>query len=317
MAELNDYLIKDLLDTEKYVAKMFRGGLSDFAPAIITCAITGMQQSKAKNEYLPVTFEEQVEACYGAYNSGAAMCHIHVRDQKNIDIMTNSPEDYKTVNKLVRAKCPDLIINNTCGGGTLRLHNGPVGPAAMASATAGAEVATVDVEGLPFDAIGGMNGVYSITPGEMDECVTTLLANGTVPEWECFDIGDIHYINTMAQTGKLGDGLLIVDLILNPTANFATIDYIIEAAKFLPKNTVFSVLPTGACQFPMLAAALILGFNVHVGMEDNIYLERGVRAKSNAELVDKAVAICNILGRKVATPAEARQMMGLGSPRQY
>lgn len=317
MAELQDYLLKDLLDMDKYVSKMCRGGLSDFAPAIITCAITGMQQSKAKNPYLPVTFEEQVEACEGAYNAGAAMCHIHVRDQKNLDQMTSNPEDYYTVNKLVRAKCPDLIINNTCGAGRLRVDNGPLLEKNIVSMNAKAEVATIDVEGLPFGKAGGVNGCYSVTPGEVDECVDGLLANGTVPEWECFDIGDIRYVEEVIKSRKLGSGPVIMDLIINPVANYQTIDYMIEATKFMPKNSVVSILPTGAAQFPLLAAALILGFNVRVGMEDNIYLNRGEKAKTNAELVEKAVAICKILGRKIATPAEARAMMGLGAPRQY
>lgn len=318
MSELKDYLIQDILDTEKYLKKIQRGGLSDFAPAIITCAITGMQQSKQKNQYLPVTPEEQTEACKGAYEAGASMCHIHARNPQNRDLPATDPNDFLQINKMVRKECPDLIINNTVGGGYLRTHgSGTLGTLCNVAATAQAEVATVDVEGIAMGKIGKPNVAYTITVSEMDELVTTLLENGTVPEFECFDIGDILMVKEMISTGKLGEGPYLVDLIVNPTCNFQTVSYIVEAMKYMPKNAIVSLLPTGAAQYPLLAVGLTLGLNIRVGMEDNIYLRRGVQATSNAELVKQAVDLCHILGRPVATPAQAREMMGLGAPRMY
>ena len=318
MSEIKDYMIQDILDTKKYLSKIQRGGLSDFAPAIITCAITGMQQSKKNNPYLPVTPDEQVETCIGAYEAGAAMCHIHARNPKNWDAPAQDPEDFYQINKRVREACPDLIINNTVGGGYLRTHGtGSLGVLCDIAATSKAEVATVDVEGMPAGVIGGPNVAYTITKGEMDELVTKLIENGTKPEFECFDIGDILMVNDMIATGKLGDGPFLVDLIVNPTCNFQTVSYIVEAMKYMPDNAVVSLLPTGAAQFPLLAVGLTLGLNIRVGMEDNIYLSRGVKAETNAQLVKKAVALCEMLGRPVATPEQARQMMGLGQPRVY
>ena len=318
MSELKDYYIQDILDTEKYLKKIQRGGLSDFAPAIITCAITGMQQSKKKNIYLPVTPEEQVEACKGAYEAGASMCHIHARNPQNWDAPATDPADFLKVNKMVRQACPDLIINNTVGGGYLRTHgSGNLGVLCDVAATSRAEIASVDVEGISMGKIGAPNVAYTITMGEMDELVTTLLDNGTIPEFECFDIGDILMVNEMISTGKLGDGPYLVDLIVNPTCNFQTVSYIVEAIKYMPKNAVVSLLPTGAAQFPLLAVGLTLGLNIRVGMEDNIYLNRGIKAETNAQLVERAVELCNLLGRPVATPSQAREMMGLGAPRTY
>lgn len=318
MAELKDYMIQDVRDMEKYLAKMGKGGLSNFAPAVITCAITGMQQSKKKNEYLPVTFEEQAIAAEGAWKAGASMVHIHVRNQENTDQPSFSPEDFLTVNKMVRARCSDVIINDTVGGGYMRFDGqNSLGIPFVAGATSLAEVATVDVEGVGGGVIGGMNTAYTITPGEMDRLCTTLLENGTKPEFECFDIGDIIMVNKMIATGKLGEGPYLVDLIINPECDFQSPSYIIEAMKYMPKNSVVTIIPVGAAQWPLLAVSLALGLNIRVGMEDNIYLGRGERAKSNAELVEKAVALCKLLGRPVATPAQAREMFGLGAPRQY
>lgn len=318
MSEIKDYFIQDVTNMSKYLGKIQRGGLSDFAPAIITCAITGMQQSKKKNEYLPVTFEEQVQACEGAAKAGASMVHIHVRNQRMTDAPASDPQDFLTVNKMVRERCPDVIINNTVGGGYLRVDNtGNLGTLSDVAATALAEVGTVDVEGLGSGTVGGPNVAYTITPGEMDRLCDTLLANGTVPEFECFDIGDILMVEQMIATGKLGDGPYLVDLIINPGCNFQSPSYLIEALRYMPKNAVVTVIATGAGQWPLLAVAIALGLNIRVGMEDNIYLDRGVKAKSNTELVEKAVALCKLMGRSVATPEQAREMLGLGAPRTY
>lgn len=318
MSELKEYLMADLNDMQKYLAKMHRGGLSDFAPAIISCAVTGMQQSKKKNEYLPVTFDEQAVACEEAYKAGAAMVHLHVRNQKNLDAPASDPQDFLTVNRMIRQRCPDVIINDTVGGGYLRVDKSEsLGKPYDIAATAQAEVATVDVEGIGMGVVGGPNMAYTITPGEMDRLCDTLLANGTVPEFECFDIGDIIMVNQMIGTGKLGDGPVLMDLIINPACDFQSPSYLMEAMRYMPKNAIVSIIATGAGQWPLLACAIALGLNIRVGMEDNIYLNRGIRAKSNAELVEKAVKLCELMGRAVATPAQAREMMGLGAPRQY
>lgn len=318
MSELKDYYIQDVTDMYKYLAKVHRGGLSDFAPAIVTCAITGMQQSKKKNEYLPVTYEEQAIAAEEAYKAGASMVHVHARNQENVDLPAGSPDDFYAVNKMMRERCPDLIINNTVGGGYLRWDGSEsLGKIYDIAATAKAEVATVDVEGVGMGAVGTVNGAYTITPGEMDRLCDTLLANGTIPEFECFDIGDIIMVNQMIGTGKLGNGPYIVDLIINPACDFQSPSYLIEAMRYMPQNAIVTIIATGAGQWPLLAVAIALGLNVRVGMEDNIYLDRGVRAKSNKELVEKVVELCKLMGRKVATPAQAREMLGLGEPRQY
>ena len=97
-----------------YTDKLHRSGLSDFAPAIVTCAITGGNQGKDANPNLPETLEEQVQSTYEAYKAGAVMVHIHRRDPKNTRTRSTDPEEYREVNIKIREKCPDIIINNTC-----------------------------------------------------------------------------------------------------------------------------------------------------------------------------------------------------------
>src|SRR4030067_95609 len=125
---LKDYLLHEYRDTSEYLAKLFRGGLSEFPPLIISCAITGANQGKEANINLPESAEEQAEQTYHAYKAGASIVHVHRRSSKNHAIMTQDPDEYKEVNALIREKCPDIIINNTAACGRVRQVTTPVSP---------------------------------------------------------------------------------------------------------------------------------------------------------------------------------------------
>ena len=117
--ELKEYLVGDVRDSVRYIEKMSRGGLSKLPPLIITCAITGGLHGKEANPNLPEAPEEQVREAYDAYNAGASMVHIHRRNPENPMQMSWKWEEFAEINTMVRAKCPDLIINNTCLGGRM------------------------------------------------------------------------------------------------------------------------------------------------------------------------------------------------------
>ena len=117
MDELKNFLLGDYRETMDYVKKVERYGLTKFPPLIISCAITGGMHGKESNPNLPEEPEEQAQQSYDAYNAGASMIHIHARDPINAWATSSTPEAFKKVNALVRAKCPDVIINNTCVGG--------------------------------------------------------------------------------------------------------------------------------------------------------------------------------------------------------
>ncbi|NCB74345.1 MAG: 3-keto-5-aminohexanoate cleavage protein [Clostridia bacterium] len=330
MSELRDYYVEDYLDAEKYISKLSRSGLSQFSPLIISCAITGANQGKEANPNLPETAEEAAQQTFDAYNAGASMVHVHRRSSQNNAVMTKDPNEYRELNAMIRDRCADIIINNTAGGGRTRLPDGSISPLLTVSLDAKPEVASIDISNFVSRAkmkkrLPPLTGrdedqiveySYSIMPTEAEQVMGMMRENGIKPAFECFDIGDLQYLHGFIGAG-IAEAPHLVEVVFNNGTCFPTIDYMMTAMKYMPKNTVFSAIATGATQFPLLAAAIILGANVRVGMEDNIYLGKGQLAKSNAELVEKIVRIANELGRPIATPAQAREMLGLGAPRAY
>lgn len=330
MSELKDYFIEDYVDPEKYLAKFSRSGLSQFSPLIISCAITGANQGKEANPNLPETLDEAVQQTYDAYNAGASLVHVHRRSPQNNSVMTKDTNDYREVNARIREKCPDIIINNTAGGGRTRHPDGSVSPLLTVSIEAQPEVASIDISNFVSRAkmkkrLPPLTGrdedqiveyAYGITPTEAEQVMAMMKENGVKPSYECFDIGDLQYLKGFINAG-IAEAPHLVEVVFTEGTNFPTIDYLMTAMRYMPKNTVFSAIAIGPTQFPLLAAAIVLGANVRVGMEDNVYMGKGQLAKSNAEMVEKIVRIAKELGRPIATPAQAREMLGLGAPRQY
>jgi 3-keto-5-aminohexanoate cleavage enzyme len=344
MAELKDYLLDDYKDAGDYLARLQRGGLSAFPPLIISCAITGANQGKEANINLPETPEEQAQQTYEAYRAGATLVHVHRRSSKNHAVMSNDPEEYKEVNAMIREKCPDIIINNTAIGGRIRTvtgsdrfsgsdktsDEGQISPQLLTSIYASPEVASLDISnyvarmklgkrtppltGRDEDVLSEFS--YSITPSEVEHTIRLMKEYGVKPEYELFDIGDLVYLHQLINAG-LVEGPHWVQMVFNPLTNFAISDYLMAVIRCTPRNSILSVIGVGASQFPVITMAMIQGCHVRVGMEDNYYIEKGKLAESNAQLVEKVVRIAKELGRPIATPAQAREMMGLGAPRDY
>ena len=329
---MSDLTIDNYRNVNKYLDKLARYGLAKFTPLIVTCAITGGNQGKEACPDLPETLEEQVQQSYDAYNAGASMIHIHRRSPENQAVMTSNPDDYKEINAAVRAKCPDLIVNNTAGGGKLRTPGGQCTPPFLTSISAAPEVASIDITNYSFadvikKRLPPLTGRdedfhrefgYNITPSEAAECMKLMKQYGCKPEYECFDIGDLCYLKSFIASGLAEDnGPHLVQMVYNAGLNFPTVEYMNTMIHCLPDNCVYGTIAVGASQWAMLAASIIMGGHVRVGMEDNMYLGKGQMAKSNAELVEKIVRIATDLGRPIATPAQAREILGLGAPRQY
>lgn len=337
MAELKNYLLDDYRDPLDYVAKIGRGGLSTFPPLIIGCAITGANHGKESNINLPETPEEQAEQTYGAYKAGASIVHVHRRSSKNQAIMTDDPEEYKEVNALIREKCPDIIINNTAACGRIRtvsgmryLSEGQVSPQMLTSIYASPEMASIDISNYsPRGKLGKrkppltgrdedvvVEYAFSITPTEAENAIKLMKEHDVKPEFEIFDLGDIWYLHQLIDAG-LVEPPYLVQMVFGAGINYPTSDYLMETIRHTPRNSILSCIGVGACQFPMITMAMIQGCHVRVGMEDNIYIERGKLAESNAQFVEKVVRIADELGRPIATPMQAREMLGLGAPRDF
>ena len=329
--ELKEYLVGDVRDSVRYIEKMSRGGLSKLPPLIITCAITGGLHGKEANPNLPEAPEEQVREAYDAYNAGASMVHIHRRNPENPMQMSWKWEEFAEINTMVRAKCPDLIINNTClGGRMLNEETGTIGDRMLASIPAKPEVASLDIhcfcEDMPMkarkaplfgrdeDAI--LKFHYSISPDTAKYVAQLMDEQGIKPEFEMFDIADVKYLNRLAKDGTAKTPYW-VSMLFNGNGTIPTPDMMLAATRALPDNSLLYVIGIGAAQFPMLAMAMILGHHVRVGLEDNVFYAPRELAQGNGQMVERVVRLARELGRPIATPEQARKMMGLGAPRAY
>ena len=329
--ELKEYLVGDVRDSVRYIEKMSRGGLSKLPPLIITCAITGGLHGKEANPNLPEAPEEQVREAYDAYNAGASMVHIHRRNPENPMQMSWKWEEFAEINTMVRAKCPDLIINNTClGGRMLNEETCTIGDRMLASIPAKPEVASLDIhcfcEDMPMkarkaplfgrdeDAI--LKFHYSISPDTAKYVAQLMDEQGIKPEFEMFDIADVKYLNRLAKDGTAKTPYW-VSMLFNGNGTIPTPDMMLAATRALPDNSLLNVIGIGAAQFPMLAMAMILGHHVRVGLEDNVFYAPRELAQGTGQMVERVVRLARELGRPIATPEQARKMMGLGAPRAY
>ncbi len=331
----NDFYTATYQDADEFTRRLTRGGLSEFPPAIVSCAITGGNAGKEANPNLPETIDEQVEQTYAAYEAGASIVHIHCRCKDNPAIQSKDPADYEEINQRIRAFCPDIIINNTVVGGRKRFGNSPyeLTPQLLYAIPAKAEMGSVDTSAYTSTHIlhkreaplfGRDNDeiserTYGISDTEVDQVLEMMKENGIKPEFECFSMGDFHYLNRLLKKGYVDPygGAHMVQLVMSRFATWPTPQYLTSACSVIPPGSLLSIIAPGAIHWPILTMALCMGLHVRTGMEDNIYMARGILANSNAELVQRVVRIADEVGRKVATPLEARQMLGLLTPRPY
>lgn len=295
-------------------------------PLIITSAITGDHKGKELNPGIPLTCEEQAQQAYDAYNAGASMVHIHRRSAENHAVTSSKSEEYMEVNVAIRHKCPTLIVNNTSGGSKRRLSDGSISAPSTISISARPEVASLDAANLvALDTqtklrppVEGRDKEAVLTAIESDRVLAMMKEYSCKPEYMCYGIDDYKYI-----TQFINEGLLDINephwiqLLPGGDNAFSKIDDLMTAIRCLPENSILGVISGGETQWEILAAAVALGAHVRVGMEDNMYLSKGELAVSNARLVEKIVRIARELGRSIATPEQAREILGLGAPRQY
>jgi 3-keto-5-aminohexanoate cleavage enzyme len=333
MSELKRFLVDEIKDANTYSELVWRSGLSAFAPAIVTCAITGGNNGKESNPNLPETVQEQVESAYEAYKAGANMIHIHTRCKDNTSVMSFDPELYEEVNIKIREKCPDVIINNTCiCGRGIDPAKMTVSPSMTSIIAAGAEVGSVDVSNyfssIPMAAREGVNDGkpwmlergYCISQAGALEATKMMQNVGMKPEFECFQLSDLQYVNWLVKNGYVdanGAPNWIHFVFTVGGSNWPAPEFFNTLKQVTPRNSMLGIIAAGAQQWAVLAQALVHGLQVRVGMEDSVYLEKGRKADSNAQLVEKIIQIAKLLGRPVATCEEARTMLGLGAPKTW
>ena len=290
---------------------------------IITCAVTGSGDTVGKHPAIPVTPEQIAHAALEAASAGATVVHCHVREPKT-GKGTRNVAYYREVMEKIRAKNTDVIINLTAGmGGDLYIGDGEtplkfgegtdlVGPLErlLHIKELRPEICTLDCGSLNF---GDGQSIVVQTPAQLREQAKLIASYGTKPEMEIFDSGNLWFANQMVKEGLIKDKPLYQLCLGIPWgAPFSTETMAYQKA-LLPENAIWAAFSIGRQQFHAVAQAVLLGGHVRVGLEDNLYLEKGVYA-SNGNLTEKAVKLIEMLGTKVATPAEGREILGLKKP---
>lgn len=291
-------------------------------PVIICCACNGGIQGKEANPNLPETADEIADSVYGAYRAGATMVHIHARDPNNFTRPAVTTDVWLEVNRKVRERCPEIIINNTTGGGpdmTMeeRLQCLPARPE-VASLNLTPDMSKFTIRErkppLPFprEAI-----VY-------DECLpfsyklvsrfaAEMKRHNVKPELETYHSGGPWVMHDLIRQGLLEKPYWIQTVMGYQTSSYPTVEHVVALLRDFPDDALWLCSGIGPHQLPMTTLAILLGGHVRVGLEDNVYYRRGELAKSNAQLVERTVRICHELNREVATPAQARRMLGLSA----
>ena len=288
------------------------------ASTIISCAVTGAHTTREHNENLPVTPAQIADDCIGAAKAGAAICHIHVRDPES-GRPSMELDYYREVVKRIRTSDTDLIINLTTGPGARFLPSDD-NPAVAAPGTMVTtpeirtqhvvelkpEICSLDLNTMWFG-----NGAVINSPRNIRIMAERIYAAGVKPELEVFDSGDIQIAHEMLKDGTLHGPALFQIVTGVKYGFFPTPQTLAYAQTLLPAGCQWAAFGASRMAFPMVAQAYLLGGHCRVGMEDTVYLEKGVKTPNNAALVEKAGRIIADLGGQVATVSEARQMLNL------
>jgi len=285
---------------------------------VITCAVTGNLTKPEQTPHLPITTQHIADECLAAADEGAAAVHIHVRDPKT-GRPSMSVDLYREVVERLRTKAPQLIINLTTGPGG-RYVPSEADPKIHAPGTTllpplervkHVVELKPDVCSLDLNTMNSGPDVVINTPANVRKMAKAINDAGVLPELEVFDSGDMHLALDLLKDGTLKAPPLYT-IVMGVKYGFAsTPETLMYARGLLAPGARWSAFGIGRAEFPMLAQTWLLGGHVRVGLEDNIYLSKGVLAKSNAELVAKARRMLEDLGASVATPAEAREILGL------
>lgn len=288
----------------------------------ITCAVTGAGDTAGKSEHVPVSPAEIAAAAIEAAKAGAAIAHIHVRDPAT-GKGSRDPKLYAEVVDRVRASGVDVVLNLTAGmGGDLVLGGteAPLPLDAKGTDMAGAaerlvhveallpEICTLDCGSMNFAA--GGDYVMTNTPDMLRAMARRIRAAGVRPELEVFDFGHMVMVKDLIAEGLIEDPVMIQLCMGIPYGAPDDPATFMALAAQVPSGAVFSAFSIGRMQLPYVAMAALAGGNVRVGLEDNLFLSRGVKA-TNGALVERAVTILQAMNARVLGPAEVREKLKL------
>lgn len=271
---------------------------------IITAAVTGSRPTKEINPAVPYTPEEIAQAAVDCWRAGAAIAHVHVRDPD-----TGAPafrlELFRQVLERIRQEC-DMLVNLTTSG--LRLEGPDLIRRRLQPASLRPDLCSLDIGSVNFQDTAFVN-----SPEWGEAAARRMRQLGVKPEIEVFEAGHIAQALDLVEKGLFEDPPYFQLCMGIPWGIPATPENLLFMRDKLPSRACWSVLGVGRAQLPMIALGILLGGHIRVGFEDNLYLRRGVLAASNAQMVEMAVSLVHALQREVATPAEAREILGLSA----
>lgn len=311
------------MDSYEFMEKV-RGGMP---PLILCCACNGGIQGKEANDAIPETADEIATSVKGAYEAGASMVHVHARDPKNLTECAKDVETWREVLGKIRAACPEIIINATTGGGP-----GMTMEERLSSVKARPELASLNLSPdmsrfklkerkapleFPRPAL-EIDECIPFTYGQIEEFATAMREHGVKPELEIYHPGGLYVVQYLMEKGLLAKPYWVQTVMGYQTGSFPTVENTLQMVREMPAGSAWLCSAIGPYQLPLTTLATLMGGHVRVGLEDNVYYARGQRAVSNAQLVERAVRIAKELNRPVATPAQAREMLGLrAEPSRY
>jgi uncharacterized protein (DUF849 family) len=288
----------------------------------VTCAVTGVGDTTGRSDRVPVTPDQIAESALEAARAGAAVVHIHVRDP-DTGKGARDPRLYKEVVDRIRSSGVDVVLNLTAGmGGDLVLGSdeAPLPPNDEGTDLVGAterlehvaellpEICTLDCGSMNFAA--GGDYLLVNTPGMLRAMARRVQELGVRPELEVFDTGHLVFVKELIADGLIDDPPLIQLCTGIPYGAPDDPLTLLAMVNQLPPGAIFSTFSIGRMQLPFVAMAALVGGNVRVGLEDNVYLSRG-RLATNGELVERAVTILEAMNARVLGPGEVREKLKL------
>lgn len=267
---------------------------------IITCAISGAEVTKQDNSFVPYTIEETAQEGYEAYKAGAAVIHLHVRNDDGSP--TQDKQRYQQAINAIKERCPDVIIQPSTGGALGMSRDERLQPTELSI-----EMATLDCGTLNF----GGDDIFVNTENDIKYFAQIMKEKDISPELECFEKGHIDMVLRLYKKGFIHAPLhfsFVLGVNGGMTGEERDFHFLRES---IPADATFSVAGIGRYEFPLADLSIRYGGHVRVGLEDNIYLSKGVLAQGNKELVAKVVEMAKLYNREIATPQEARQILNL------
>jgi uncharacterized protein (DUF849 family) len=289
-------------------------------PVILTCAVTGGDDTAGRFQAVPVTPEQIARAAIESCKAGAAIAHIHVRNPES-----GKPSMelalYREVVDRIRDSGSDVIVNLTTGPGARFVPSDSEPNQAQPGSNLRPPLERVqhivalkpDICSLDMGTLNFGKGALVNVPSHVETIAAAIRSAGVKPELEVFDTGHIALALDMIRRGLLDDKPLFQMVMGVPWGAPATTEVLASMKSMLPRGAEWAAFGVGRSQFPMVAQALILGGHIRVGLEDNLYIAKGELAPDNASLVRKAANIVDLLGSRLATPAEARAMLGINA----